>query len=178
MTPKIQKKKTENERTTPRGGNLQQANQSQEKPQQHNGQDVQAQEGNSKRRRSIADEGSREERTHSMITRSTVQKRPRESVDEEFPEAKHHRAFICMMKDLDPNMDWADELLECVGEVAFPALAPGIAQRQEVPIPRTYQEAIQDPKWGHMWEEAIQKELTESQSSEASFSSVGHQFLG
>ena len=49
--------------------------------------------------------------------------------------------------------------MECVGKVAFPALALGIAQRQEVPIPRTYQEAIQDPKWGHMWEEAIQKEL-------------------
>ena len=126
-------------------------NQSQENPQQSNdsSKNFDTQEGSSKRRRSISDEGSREERIHSMITRSTVQKRPREP-DDELPDAKHHRAFICMMKDLDPSMDWVDGLLECVAEVAFPAFAPGIAERQEVPIPKTYQEAIQDPKWGYM----------------------------
>ena len=44
-------------------------------------------------------------------------------------------------------------------------MAPSIAQRQEVPIPKTYRDAVQDPQWGHMWREAIQKELVALESN-------------
>lgn len=96
---------------------------------------------------------------------------PEDEYDSE-REAKHHRAFIAQMLGLDPStnwveevMCWAQETLEEVGEYAFTAIGQDIALRQEVPVPKTYKAAVDDPKWGHMWKEAIQKELTALESN-------------
>ena len=62
-------------------------------PQQEEAQD---QEGTQKRKRSMSDEGPRPEKIHSMVTRPTVQKRPREPEDD-LPKAKHHKAFFTIM---------------------------------------------------------------------------------
>ena len=92
----------------------------------------------------MSDEGLRPEKIHSIVTRPTVQKRPREPEDD-LPEAKHYKAFFTMMTQLDPSMVWVEEFLEEVEEAAFVAVAPSIAQRQEVPIPKIYRDAVQDP---------------------------------
>lgn len=99
-----------------------------------------------------------------MITRQILQKRPNDQGDEG-PEAKHHKAFISMMNQLDPTMTWAEEFLNEIEEIAFAAVGPIIATRQEVPIPKSYSEAVEDKKWGHMWKDAIQKELTALESN-------------
>jgi hypothetical protein len=107
-----------------------------------------------------------ESKHHKTFEESQAQKRPRELEDEgESPEAKHHKAFISMMYQLDPSMGWIEEFLDEVEETAFAAVGPTIAVRQEVPIPKSYKEAVEDEKWGHMWKEAIQKELIALESN-------------
>lgn len=124
-----------------------------------------------KRRRSISDEEGRPDfelrtRDPSMITGSSHQKRSRDpEPEDELPEAKHHRAFISMMAELDPTRQWIPEFLEDVEETAFAAMAPMISHKQEVPIPKSYKEAVEDPKWGHLWKEAIQNELVALESN-------------
>ncbi len=104
----------------------------------------------------------REVPTQEELPQQTAgQKRPREP-DEDNDiehEAKHHRAFIAQMFQLDPSMSWIEEILNDVEEHAFAAVGQAIAYQQEVPIPKTYKAAVEDPKWGHMWREAIQREL-------------------
>jgi transposase InsO family protein len=107
-----------------------------------------------------------ESKHHKTFEESQAQKRPRELEDEgESPEAKHHKAFISMMYQLDPSMGWVEEFLDEVEETAFAAVGPTIAVRQEVPIPKSYKEAVEDEKWGHMWKEAIQRELIALESN-------------
>ena len=113
-----------------------------------------------------------------MITRNNLQKRHGDLL-EDMPEAKHHkafisqvihllkevpeagqhRAFISQMIESDPTWKWVGDFIEDVEETAFIAAAPKVALKQEVPIPKTYKEAVEDPVWGHMWKEAIEKEL-------------------
>ncbi|GIZ45743.1 hypothetical protein CKM354_000889600 [Cercospora kikuchii] len=133
----------------------------QQDPQGHRDQEGnQDQTHGQKRRRSVSDEGpGPEPKAHSMVTRQVLQKRQREHGQEEEPSAKHHRAFLSQVQGQE--WEWIWEALSEVQESAYAAIAPQVsAQRQEVPIPKSYKEAIQDPKWGHMWEDAVQKELT------------------
>ena len=95
-----------------------------------------------KRRRSVSDEGQGpKQRYHSMVTRSTHQKRLRDSEDE-LPEAKHHKAFISLIHQIYPDMEWITEIIDEVKETAFAAVAPQVSQKQEVPILKSYKEAI------------------------------------
>ncbi|GIZ47373.1 hypothetical protein CKM354_001046600 [Cercospora kikuchii] len=133
----------------------------QQDPQGHRDQEGnQDQTHGQKRRRSVSDEGpGPEPKAHSMVTRQVLQKRQREHGQEEEPSAKHHRAFLSQVQGQD--WEWIWEALSEVQESAYAAIAPQVSGlRQEVPIPKSYKEAIQDPKWGHMWEDAVQKELT------------------
>ena len=59
------------------------------------------------------------------------------------------------MNQLDPTMTQAEEFLNKIEEIAFAVVGPIIATRQEVPIPKSYREAVEDKKWGHMWKDAI-----------------------
>jgi hypothetical protein len=97
-----------------------------------------------------------ESKHHKTFEERQAQKRPRELEDEgESPKAKHRKAFISMMYQLDPSMGWVEEFLDEVEETAFAAIEPTIAVRQEVLIPKSYKEAVEDEKWGNMWKEAI-----------------------
>ena len=73
--------------------------------------------------------------------------------DEEAPESKIQRAFSAMeqliqAQDQDKPVDWA-----------LAGIEVGIKANQ-IPIPLTYEEAVGDPKWGHMWKDACDKEIT------------------
>jgi hypothetical protein len=79
-------------------------------------------------------------------------KRPRENEHDESegPEAKHLRAFLSQLMDMDIDypdaIDWA--------------LATTIERVNErVVIPDNYQKAVNDPQWGEMWREAVAKEI-------------------
>lgn len=57
------------------------------------------------------------------------------------------------------------DFLEEIDEAAFIACKETVGAKHNVPIPKTYKEAINDVKWGHLWKEAIQKELTALESN-------------
>lgn len=95
-----------------------------------------------------------EEETTGQQVSSHGQKRPRdedEVLDElEEPESKVQRAMFTQMGDFDDPedfepIDWAL------------AVAKGVIE--EIPIPNTYVEAVNDPEWGHLWKEAVAKEI-------------------
>ena len=80
-------------------------------------------------------------------------------------EAKHYRAFITSMFQMDPSISWVKEILNGVEEHAFAAIGQTIAYQQEVPIPKSYKAAIEDLKQGYIQKEAIQKELIALESN-------------
>ena len=65
------------------------------------------------------------------------QKRQRQDTDEdESSTAKYYRAFFAV---------W-DDFLRQVEEAAFAAVGPIIACKQEINLPKTYKEAVEDDK--------------------------------
>jgi hypothetical protein len=95
-----------------------------------------------------------EEETTGQQVSSHGQKRPRdedEVPDElEEPESKVLRAMFTQMGGFDDPenfepIDWAL------------AAAEGVIE--EIPIPNAYVEAVNDPEWGHLWKEAVAKEI-------------------
>jgi hypothetical protein len=82
--------------------------------------------------------------TRQQITSRKRQREDNDNEDDE-PVSKHLRALF----GLEEKKDW-DE---------FEETAMSASIREHVPIPRTYDEAITDPKWGQKWQDAIDQEL-------------------
>lgn len=108
-----------------------------------------------------------------------VPKRKREEEDDddsEQPEAKLQRSFLAQMlqilqgKDNPQEQAWITLGHNLYGKddkscqlTTFPIIEQGHASSQlgkpQIEIPTSYQKAIDDPTWGHLWKEAIDKEI-------------------
>ncbi|RAQ99895.1 CoA-transferase family III [Stemphylium lycopersici] len=95
----------------------------------------------------------------SMVPKPELTTEVGEAMDLSENLAAFHQAFFAAMQSVDSSIPWDSEFLEEVEEMAFAATVEAIAYKQEVPIPKSYKDAVNDKKWGHLWKEAIQKEL-------------------
>ena len=73
-----------------------------------------------------------------------------EDQDPDEPESKMLRAMFSQLSDFDDEEDF---------EPIDWALAATDGIVESIPIPKTYQEAVNDPDWGHLWNEAVAKEI-------------------
>lgn len=80
-------------------------------------------------------------------------KRGIEDVDDaELPEAKSIRAMIALMEVVD------DEQFQ-MEHAMFSSVLISAAVNHDIPIPKSYHAAINDPVWGEMWKSAIDEEI-------------------
>ena len=80
-------------------------------------------------------------------------KRSREEDEDQDPDEPESKVLRAMFSQLG-NFEDSDDF-----EPIDWALAATDRIVEEVPIPQTYQEAVSDPEWGHLWIEAVRKEL-------------------
>jgi hypothetical protein len=92
-----------------------------------------------------------------------IPKRKREDEDTSYeePDAKIPRSMIAMLANTIQAESYQHKLPEVQ---VFYALKAQLEEEKktkhvEIPTPRTYAEAIEDPVWGEIWKEAIQTEL-------------------
>ena len=90
----------------------------------------------------------------------TISKRKRDSTDEQERDEhrdKIHRAMMALLvqESCKSNSDeWA------LAAVTSDKVNKRFTNRLVIPVPESYEEAINDPIWGKLWLEAIQAELT------------------
>jgi hypothetical protein len=93
--------------------------------------------------------------SHVEIPRMSKRMREEYGIPEGQPNFKLHKAMLAInlpSLGIDPtDKDQLDELHH--------AFMAAFAAKEEVPIPRSYQAAINDPAWGPLWQEAFKLEM-------------------
>jgi len=109
----------------------------------------------------FAAQGSRNQNTLADNHRGTKRARDDSEELEEAPEAKMHRTLQAVVMKMYGAEDPIDVDLEekYQYDAAYAAIGADLETRVRIRIPTSYRDAINDPEWGELWQEAVDKEI-------------------